>query len=61
MGSVNIRQGSRKTRCHMAKIQGECQIVYQPNNPLPCGAVVWIEVVPDTLVIPQLLEPAKEI
>ncbi len=54
---ITIRQGSRKTYCHMAKIQGECQIVYQPNNPLPCGAVVWIEVVPDTSVIPQLLKP----
>ncbi len=45
----------------MAEIKGQCQIVYQPNNLLPCGAVVWIEVLPDTLVIPQLLEPAKEI
>ena len=58
---ITIRQGSRKTSCHMAQIKGECQIVYQPNNPLPCGAVVWIEVVPDTLVIPQLLKPAKAI
>ena len=58
---ITIRQGSRKTYCHMAKIQGECQIVYQPNNPLSCGAVVWIEVAADTLVIPQLLKPVKEI
>ncbi len=58
---ITIRQGSRKTCCHMAKIQGECRIVYQPNNPLPCGAVVWIEVVSDTLVIPQLLKPIRDI
>ena len=58
---ITIRQGSRKTYCHMAKIQGECQIVYQPNNSLYCGAVVWIEVAADTLVIPQLLKPVKEI
>ena len=58
---VIIRQGSRKICCHMAEIKGECRIVYQPNNPLPCGAVLWIEVVPDTLVIPQLLKPIGDI
>ena len=58
---IIIRQGSRTTCCHMAEIKGECRIVYQPNNPLSCGAVLWIEVVPDTLVIPQLLKPVKEI
>lgn len=57
---ITIRQGSYKTYCHLAEIKGECRIVYQPKNPLPCGAVVWIEVTPDTLVIPQLLKPIKE-
>ena len=49
---ITIRQGSRKTYCHIAEIQGSCRVVYQPDNPLSCGAVVWIEVLPDTLVIP---------
>ena len=57
---ITIRQGSRKTYCHSAEIKGECRIVYQPHNPLPCGAVVWIEVVPDTVVIPKLLKPIRE-
>jgi hypothetical protein len=51
---ITIRQGSRTTYCHQAKIQGSCQIVYEPDRPLPCGAVVWIEVVPNSIVIPQL-------
>jgi hypothetical protein len=54
---ITIRQGSRKTYCHQAEIQGSCRIVYQPNRPLSCGAVVWIEVVPDSVVIPQLFQP----
>ncbi|MDJ0744785.1 MAG: hypothetical protein QNJ32_15675 [Xenococcaceae cyanobacterium MO_167.B27] len=54
---ITIRQGSRKTYCHLAEIKGECRVVYQPNNPLSCGAVVWIEVVSDTVVIPQFLKP----
>ncbi len=52
---ITIRQGNRKTDCHLAEIKGCCRIVYQPDNPLSCGAVLWIEVVPDTVVIPQLL------
>ena len=56
---ITIRQGSRKTYCHIAEIKGSCRVVYQPDNPLSCGAVVWIEVVPDTVVIPQLLKPTR--
>lgn len=54
---ITVRQGSRKTYCHLAEIKGSCRVVYQPDNPLPCGAKVWIEVVPDTVVIPQSLTP----
>ncbi len=54
---ITVRQGSRKTYCHTAEVKGSCRIVYQPDNPLPCGAVVWIEVLPDTVVIPQSLIP----
>ena len=54
---ITVRQGSRKTYCHIAEVKGSCRIVYQPDNPLPCGAVVWIEVLPDTVVIPQSLIP----
>ncbi|GAB4532497.1 MAG: hypothetical protein Tsb0014_17000 [Pleurocapsa sp.] len=49
---ITIRQGSRKIYCHQAEIQGSCRIVYQPDSPLYCGAVVWIEINPDSLVIP---------
>ncbi|MGK7893851.1 MAG: DNA-binding protein [Xenococcus sp. (in: cyanobacteria)] len=56
---ITIRQGSRKTYCHLAEVKGSCRVVYQPDNPLPCGAVVWIEVLPDTVVIPQVLTPMR--
>ena len=56
---ITVRQGSRTTYCHMAEIKGECRIVYRPHDKLPCKAVVWIEVLPDTLVIPQLFEPQE--
>ncbi len=73
---ITVRQGNRKTYCHLAEIKGACRVVYQPDNPLPClgarslasyadagshrcGAVVWIEVIPDTVVIPKLLRPMQ--
>lgn len=28
---------------HRVKIDGPSEVVYQPNNPLSCGAHVWIE------------------
>ena len=56
---IAIKQGSSTKYCHLAEIKGECKVVYQPDKPLSCGAVVWIEVVPDTVVIPQLFKPIK--
>ena len=42
---ITVRAGKRR-KVGMAKtvyIDGPCKIVYQPDNPLPCGAVVWFE------------------
>jgi hypothetical protein len=30
-------------RCHELEIKGASKIVYRPDNPLPCGAKVWVE------------------
>jgi hypothetical protein len=35
---ITVRRGDRTSRCHLVEIQGSCKVVYQPNNPLPCGA-----------------------
>jgi len=51
---ITIRHGDRQTRCHLVEIKGSCRVIYQPNNPLACGAIVWIEVPPDIQVISQL-------
>jgi hypothetical protein len=53
---ITVRQGDRTSRCHLVDIQGSCKVVYQPNNPLPCGAIVWIEVEPNIRVVSQLFE-----
>ena len=28
---------------HNVKISGPCEIIYRPENPLSCGAHVWVE------------------
>ena len=53
---ITIRQGTRTTYCHMAEIEGKCRVVYRPDDALDCGAVVWIEVMPETPVIPRLFQ-----
>ena len=30
--------------CHEVEITGACRLVYRPDKPLSCGAVLWIEV-----------------
>jgi hypothetical protein len=47
---VTIRSGNRQTYCHEATIEGMCRIVYQPRQPLSCGATLWIELEPTTRV-----------
>ncbi|MEL6164119.1 MAG: helix-turn-helix domain-containing protein [Cyanobacteria bacterium J06628_3] len=49
---VRVQQGSRTGYCHEVEITGKCRIIYSPNNPLGCGARVWIEVEPDVVVKP---------
>ena len=38
-----------------AHIDGPCRVVYSPDKPLPCGAIVWIE----TQSPVQVLEPSE--
>ena len=35
---------------HEVVIQGPSRVVYRPDNPLPCGAHVWIETEADVIV-----------
>ena len=34
---------SQNDYCHEVEIDGPCKVIYSPDNPLPCGARVWIE------------------
>ena len=51
---IVVKQGSRSTYCHSAFIDGASRIVYQPENPLSCGARLWIEVAANVNVKTEL-------
>lgn len=49
-----IKQGKKNTYAEKVIINGPSQLIYQPNNPLSCGAKAWIETSAEvTLIEPQ--------
>lgn len=40
---LTIKTYKSNDYAHEVEIQGPCKVVYRPDNPLPCGAHVWIE------------------
>ncbi|MCL2930115.1 MAG: DNA-binding protein [Trichodesmium sp. St16_bin4-tuft] len=51
--AVAVKVGNKKDYCHALKIDGSCQIIYQPHQPNKSqagGARLWIEVEPENIV-----------
>ncbi|MGK7919849.1 MAG: DNA-binding protein [Trichodesmium sp.] len=51
--AIAVKVGDKKDYCHALKINGPCQIVYQPHQPNRSqagGARLWIEVEPEYIV-----------
>ncbi len=40
---LTVKTYKSNTYAHTVEIKGPSRIVYQPDNPLSCGARVWIE------------------
>lgn len=40
---ITVKRGRTNTRAHSVAILGESRVVYRPDNPLSCGARLWIE------------------
>lgn len=38
-----IKSKGKNTYAHRVRVVGEMELVYSPDNPLSCGAKVWIE------------------
>lgn len=40
---ITVKNYKQNRYCHAVKILGESTVMYQPENPLSCGAHAWIE------------------
>jgi hypothetical protein len=50
---LTVKTYKANTYAHEVAIDGPCRIVYSPDQPLPCGARVWIETEAGVAVIPK--------
>lgn len=55
----NSRSGPAKLY-HSVEFEGKGRVVYDPEDPLPCGAVAWIEIEGDIVALPLGGIPRKE-
>jgi hypothetical protein len=53
---IVIRSGDRKTDCHGVTIEGICKIIYSPHKPKDCGATLWLEIEPTSILKKVTLE-----
>jgi hypothetical protein len=40
---LSVKSGRENKYCRTVSIDGPSRVVYSPDNPLSCGAKVWIE------------------
>ena len=53
---ITVKTYKSNTYGHEVEILGKSKVVYNPKNPLPCGARVWIETDCDVLIDGKLME-----
>ena len=60
---ILVKRGKNKTHteCHYLEIKGPARLVYQPHNPLQCGAKVWLEVAPDITLVSRAFTDFSEL
>jgi len=44
---LTVKSRGANTYAESVVIHGPCRVIYSPDNPLPCGARVWIETMAD--------------
>ncbi len=50
LAPISVKIGTKTHFCHQVNIPANAQVVYRPEHPLPCGAVLWIEVDPHQVI-----------
>lgn len=50
---LTVKTYKDNTYAHEVYVNGPCKIVYRPNDPLSCGAKVWIETQGTVTTVPN--------
>lgn len=58
---ISIKQGKKDICCHEVEILGPSRLVYQPHNPIHCGARLWLEVDPGVKIIPRRFQSFNDL
>ncbi|MGK7893319.1 MAG: helix-turn-helix domain-containing protein [Xenococcus sp. (in: cyanobacteria)] len=60
---ILVKRGKNKTtsECHYLEIKGPARLVYQPYDPLNCGATVWLEVAPEVPLVTKDFSDLSEL
>ena len=53
---ITVKTYKTNTYAHEVEILGNSKVVYSPDDPLPCGARLWIETDAEVVVDGQALE-----
>ncbi|MDJ0723921.1 MAG: hypothetical protein QNJ38_02295 [Prochloraceae cyanobacterium] len=48
---ISIKKGKSNTYAKEIQIVGEAIVVYKPDRPRPCGAVLWIETYSEVVIL----------
>ncbi|NEO45890.1 MAG: DNA-binding protein, partial [Moorea sp. SIO4A3] len=44
---ITVKRGAKNIYGHTVEVNGPCRVMYRPDEPLNCGARVWIETISD--------------
>jgi|TARA_B110000483_G_scaffold155412_1_gene184609 hypothetical protein len=51
-----IKSRGKNTYAHSVRVIGEMELVYAPDDPLSCGAKVWIETKGEIITTKEILQ-----
>jgi hypothetical protein len=54
LAPCRVQEGSKSRYCREVHFSGPSKMVYSPDNPLPCGARLWIETDNDVELIGEV-------
>jgi hypothetical protein len=49
---LTVKTYKSNNYAHEVEIKGPCKVIYRPDNPLSCGARVWIETQSEVVLDP---------